>query len=149
MDKHVDKDFLSYFRVLLVEDNPGDARLVQEMLDDMDASWRFDLTWKHSLGDGLNSLKNNQYHAVLLDLSLPDSQGIDTLKTFHQYAPNKPIVVLTGRDDAILATAALQNGADHYLVKGKTKANLIAVSLYHALSRSKSQIKYYKRFIGR
>lgn len=138
-----------YFRVLLVEDNPGDARLVQAMLNDIDVTWQFDLTWKHTLIEGLDSIRNNHYHAILLDLSLPDSQGLDTLKTVHQIAPNKPIVILTGRDDNILASAALQNGAEHYLVKGKTKANLVAVSLYHALSRSKPQIKYYQQYTSR
>src|SRR5260221_4324244 len=104
-------------RVLLVEDNPGDAVLIKAIFRDA-PSPGFDLVWMKSLGAALQALDETQVDAVLLDLSLPDTQGIETLTRVHNHSRTVPIVVLTGLDDDRLASPAVHEGAHDYLAKG-------------------------------
>ena len=107
-------------RLLLVEDNPGDARLVHEHLADVEGGRSWTLADAPTLAaavakvrDGLNP------DIVLLDLSLPDSFGLETLARWQAAAPTLPVIVLTGSDDEALAVAAVREGAQDYLVKGR------------------------------
>lgn len=118
-------------RVLLVEDNPGDARLIREALSEAN----FDLTWVDSLAKALECLAGNETDAILLDLSLPDSAGLETVSKVLASAPETPIVVLTGYNDESLAVAAVHAGAQDYLVKGEVESNLLARSLRYAIER--------------
>src|SRR5262245_43437197 len=93
--------------VLLVEDNPGDARLIREMLTDARET-RFELHGADCLETGLGLLDEDKFGVVLLDLSLPDSQGLDTFRRLRAYAASVPVVVLTGLDDETLAVQAVQ-----------------------------------------
>ena len=121
-------------RMLLVEDNPGDARLLREILAEAGAH-RFELTHHITLAEALAELAESGIDVVLLDLSLPDSNGLDTFVRVHSEAPGIPIVVLTGLADETLATAALREGAQDYLVKGRVDPDLLVRSMRYAIER--------------
>jgi diguanylate cyclase (GGDEF)-like protein/PAS domain S-box-containing protein len=104
--------------VLLVEDNPGDARLLREMFDEQ-GSHGTKLTVVPSMGEAEKYLAEHTVDIVLLDLGLPDVQGLEVVRRAHAAAPRVPLVVLTGLDDESLAAQALQEGAQDYLVKSQ------------------------------
>src|SRR3990167_9181975 len=104
-------------RILLVEDNAGDVRLLQEYLKEAGAD-RYQITHADRLARGLERLAEAHVDAVLLDLSLPDSKGIDTLVRMREAAKAVPIVVLTGIEDEALGMRLIQAGAQDYLIKG-------------------------------
>lgn len=122
-------------RVLLVEDNPGDAELIAIALERAGA---FQMEVCGRLSDALQRLKSNGLDLVLLDLGLPDSEGIDTFVKVNERAPHIPIVVLTGSEDDSLALQAVREGAQDYLVKGVSSSMLLR-SLRYALERKRSQ----------
>jgi putative two-component system response regulator len=123
--------------VLLIEDNPRDARLVREMLAE-EKEDAFSLECADRLATGLNRLTRGNIDAVLLDLSLPDSGGIETLaRTCHQ-SPEIPIVVLTGLDDEALASQAVEKGAQDYLVKGQVSVDVLGRCIRQAIGRKKA-----------
>ncbi len=126
-------------KVLLVEDNPGDARLLQLTLAEV-TSAHFELICVGLLSKAMESLSKQPFDAVLLDLSLPDSQGFDTFTKLHERFPEVPIVVLSGLKDETLALRAVQEGAQDYLVKGQVNgADLISRSLRYAIERKRTQ----------
>jgi PAS domain S-box-containing protein len=125
-------------RVLLVEDNPGDARLIREMLRQPD-DIRFHLDIRDSLEDGLRHLQQQTADVVLLDLSLPDSSGLEGIGRLHTSFPALPVVVLTGFDDRTLGLQALQAGAQDYLIKGTVDGNLLQRALHYAIQRQASE----------
>ena len=107
--------------VLLIEDNPGDARLIQAQLASVNGR-SFNLEWHSRLSAGLERLAQGGLAAVVLDLHLPDSDGLETLRRVMAQAPGVPILVLTGLDDEAMASAAVHAGAQDYLIKGKADA---------------------------
>lgn len=125
-------------RVLLVEDNPADARLIREQLREAGAV-QFQLDHVDRLESGLKRASAESYDVMLLDLSLPDTQGLDTLVRVREGAPAMPVVVLTGFDDEALATGALREGAQDYLVKGQADAQALVRSMRYAIERSRSE----------
>src|SRR5918997_1450046 len=96
-------------KVLLIEDNPGDARLIGEMIAE-DAEAPFRIQWVPRLASGLERLAAGDTALVLLDLSLPDSAGLETLARVYAHSPGVPIIVLTGTDDQNLAMGAVKSG---------------------------------------
>ena len=108
-------------RVLLVEDNPGDARLIREGLEDAERTSpdqvRFDLLLATRLSDAVEVLQHERLSVILLDLTLPDSSGIETFDRVRAVAPQVPIVVISGLTDDRLASQAVRQGAQDYLVK--------------------------------
>ncbi len=120
--------------ILLIEDNPGDARLIKEMLAEA-GNGSFVLRRCDRLSSGLEQLTANGTDIVLLDLSLPDSQGLDTVTRVHSGAGRFPIVVLTGLDDETLAVRAVQHGAQDYLVKGHFDSRLLQHAIRYAIER--------------
>ena len=120
--------------VLLVEDNPGDARLVKESLAEGGAS-RFNLTHVQRLEDAIRRLERDRYDVVLLDLLLQDSQRLGTLMAIHQQAPKVPIVVFTGLEDDVVGLWALSEGAEDYIVKGKVSGDSLAYTIRGAIER--------------
>jgi PAS domain S-box-containing protein len=104
-------------RVLLIEDNPGDARLIQEMLKEV-GSGQYNFDYADRLSTGLEYMAKQNPDIILLDLGLPDSQGLDTLARVCALAVGIPIVVLTGLDDETVGLDAVHRGAQDYLVKG-------------------------------
>lgn len=121
-------------KILLIEDNPADARLIPELLREA-KGFAFDLEPADRLSKGLYRLAEGGIDIVLLDLSLPDSQGFETFARVRDQAPGTPIVVLTGLDDGALGVRAVQQGAQDYLVKGQVDGNLLTRSLRHAIER--------------
>jgi two-component system cell cycle response regulator len=122
--------------VLLVEDNPGDARLVQEMLSE-DKGTEFTFTLAPTVKDALHQLASDQaaIDAVLLDLSLPDESGLATVQRVVDGAGTRVVVVMTGAGDEELGVAAMEAGAQDYLVKGQVDGRLLRRALRFALER--------------
>jgi DNA-binding response OmpR family regulator len=122
--------------VLMIEDDEEDALLLQETLSEAGARG-FEVAHVDRLSTGLEMLAAEavDVDVVLLDLNLPDGQGLDTLMRAHGQAPNVPIIVLTGTDDKVLAVRAVQAGAQDYLVKGQVDSNLLVRSIRYAIER--------------
>jgi two-component system, cell cycle sensor histidine kinase and response regulator CckA len=120
-------------KVLLVEDNPADARLVREMLKD--AHRPVSLTHASRLRDALEHLRTQGYNAILLDLNLPDSEGMSTFLRARAEASQAPIVVLTGLADEEVAARAVREGAQDYLVKAEVDGPLLYRSIRYAVER--------------
>jgi diguanylate cyclase (GGDEF)-like protein/PAS domain S-box-containing protein len=118
--------------VLLVEDNPGDARLLREMFNEQ-GSRRTELTIVQSMSQAEEHLAEHAVDIVLLDLGLPDAQGLGAVRRAHAAAPRVPLVVLTGLDDESLATQALQEGAQDYLLKSQIETYGTTRGLVRAL----------------
>ena len=124
-------------RVLLVEDNSGDANLILEALSEVDPDGVV-LTHVQRLDQALASLSEASFDAILLDLGLPDSHGLDTLVRARTRAPRVPIVVLTGFDDEAAGAKAVQQGTQDYMVKGHVQSRVLARSLRYAVERSRA-----------
>lgn len=125
-------------RILLIEDNPGDARLIQEILREGDLP--FELHHVVRLADAVGPLAHG-VDVVLLDLSLPDAHGLDTVKRMLGVAPELPIIVLTGLDDENLAVQAVQAGAQDYLVKGQVDAGVLTRAMRYAIERKRLELE--------
>ena len=115
-------------RVLLVEDNVGDARLIREFIIESGGS-AFEVEWVKRLDAAMERLRNGGIGVVLLDLSLPDGRGIETFLKLHAHTPEVPVVVLTGLADETLAVQAVHEGAQDYLVKGQGDGRLLVRAL--------------------
>jgi len=124
-------------RVLLVEDNPGDARLIEVAL--AEARWtQFELERVDTLAAALARASQGGIDVMLLDLSLPDSSGIQTLREAYAQAREIPIVVFTGLDDDELAFNAVNEGAQDFLVKGRADTELLDRSIRYAIERHRA-----------
>jgi diguanylate cyclase (GGDEF)-like protein/PAS domain S-box-containing protein len=121
--------------VLLVEDNLGDARLLREIFNDYSSRHLIELTHVESMREAEIHLAKRNTHVILLDLGLPDAQGLWAVLRAHAIAPRVPLVVLTGLEDDTLALQALQNGAQDYLVKGQIEGRSLLRALRHAFER--------------
>jgi signal transduction histidine kinase len=124
--------------VLLIEDNEDDAYLIREMLQEK-PDLGIQLEWVDRLSSGLTQLAQGRTDLVLLDLSLPDSYGLDTFETVHRSAPDAPIVALTGLDDEAMANQAVRKGAQDYLVKGRLDSYLLVRALRYAIERKQAE----------
>jgi len=125
-------------RVLLIEDSPTDVLLIREMLAQASAS-SFDLQCVNRLSAGLEYLATTQVDVVLLDLSLPDSHGLETVDDARARAPEMPLVVLTGQGDETIALEAVRKGAQDYLVKGQFDGRLLVRAVRYAIERHELQ----------
>jgi PAS domain S-box-containing protein len=125
--------------VLLIEDNPGDARLIREYLLDA-GSGIFELEHVDRLASGLERIARGDIGVILLDLTLPDSQGLDGLRKVLTQSPKLPVVVLSGIKDEATAISAVHTGAQDYLVKGSIDASLLTRSLRHAIERQRLRV---------
>lgn len=102
--------------------------LIEEMLLETKEPG-FKLEWAERLAKGIKRLSKGDIEVVLLDLSLPDSQGFDTFVRMHEKAPEVATIVLTGFDDKDMGVKAVQASAQDYLIKGKIDSNLLIQSL--------------------
>jgi diguanylate cyclase (GGDEF)-like protein len=127
-------------KVLLIEDNPGDARLIREMISE-DPEPPFRIQWARRLAAGLERLAEGDTALVLLDLSLPDSLGLETFAKVYAHSPTVPIIVLTGNDDHNLALKAVKSGAQDYLVKGRLDRELLLRAMRYAIERKRYQLQ--------
>lgn len=123
-------------KALLVEDDADDALLIGQMLAEA-VGIRFDVQRVERLADGLKLLRDVQFDVVILDLSLPDAQGLSTLGRTRTQAPDVPIVVLSGLDDHALAVRAVASGAQDYLLKDQVTSDLLARSIRYAIERQR------------
>ena len=124
-------------RILLVEDNPLDARMFREMLRESSAG-RFNLEHADRLETALGCLRQGQFDVVLLDLSLPDARGLETVTTVHSHSPKVPIVVLTSLDDEATGVRAVRAGVQDYLIKGRVSGDLLVRSVRYACERARA-----------
>lgn len=126
--------------ILLVEDNPGDVRLVQELLR---AAWVVAGSINHvsSVEDAIGLVAKDVPACILLDLSLPDAQGLGTLERVRDAHPSVPIVVLTGTDDEAQAVQAVQEGAQDYLIKGQVDGHLLGRAIRYAIERKFAEVQ--------
>jgi diguanylate cyclase (GGDEF)-like protein len=128
--------FHELIRVLLIEDSPGDAVLLQEELAGMS---RINLTVSHAatLSAGMELIRRQHFDAILLDLGLPDSDGLQTLQSIQTLARTIPIVIVTGWEDEQLADEAIHHGAQDYLIKGTFNGRSFARSIRYAIDRKR------------
>jgi diguanylate cyclase (GGDEF)-like protein len=127
-------------RVLSVEDNRGDAILVREMLRDASPDG-FVLQNADRLSTAVACLLDGAVDCVLLDLSLPDAEGLEALAQVRTVALDVPIIVLTGRSDEVLAVQAVHEGAQDYLIKGQVDARLLSRSINYAIERKRAEVE--------
>ena len=125
-------------KVLLIEDNPGDARLIREILARARGA-QFELERVERLSTALERLAAGRFQAILLDLTLPDSSGLDTFLQVHARAPHVPITVLSGFDDEVVAIRAVREGAQDYLVKGEGGGSLLVRTIRYAIERQRAE----------
>ena len=121
-------------RVLLLEKDPEDLDALRGALANARGG-HVDLEWESHLNAGLERLSNGGIDAVLLDLMLPDSEGIATFERTYAFAPDVPIVVLTAVDDEGVAMATVQGGAQDYLIKGEVGPSMVVKSIRYAIER--------------
>lgn len=125
--------------ILLIEDNLAEARLLEEFLLDTDDN-SFQLIHVQRLREGLQKLQEEQVDVILLDLTLPDSQGLGSLASVNEISPAVPIVVLTNMNDDQMALEAVRQGAQDYLVKRQVSSvDVLTRSLYYAIERKQIQ----------
>lgn len=124
--------------ILIIEDNAGDARLLREMLKSANG-FRFETTCVDTLSTGLAHLSEKGSDIVLLDLSLPDSFGLDTFETLHQGTPDTPVIIMTGNDDEQMAVKAVRAGAQDYIYKGGMDARSLGRTILYAMERHRLQ----------
>jgi PAS domain S-box-containing protein len=121
--------------ILLIEDNPGDAQLVKIYMKD--AAFKYELFLAETLFEGQDIISRQEIDLVLLDLSLPDTQGFKTLNLYLEKVPNVPVIVLTGVNNEIVGYQAVKAGAQDYLVKGQFEGKLLGRSIRYAVQRHK------------
>jgi signal transduction histidine kinase len=125
-------------KILLVEDNFADARLLSETLMEI-AENKFELTHVQQLDEAMAKLAEYLFDAILLDLSLPDSQGLETLESILSAVPDLPIIVLTGLKDENTGIKAVRKGAQDYLVKGQASSYLLIRAINYSIERKRIQ----------
>lgn len=131
--------FKQSVKILLIEDNLAEARLLEEFLLDTDAA-NFQLIHVQRLREGLQKLQQELFDVILLDLTLPDSQGLGSLVSVNEISPAVPIVVLTNMNDDQMALEAVRQGAQDYLVKRQVSSvDVLSRSLYYAIERKQIQ----------
>ena len=126
------------FRILHIEDDPVISRMMRQILANAEPL-KFSLQSAGSLAIGLERLRAGSVDAVLLDLTLPDSRGLETVVRVREQFASVPIVVLSGHDDERMALAVLQLGAQDYLVKGTASAPIIVRSIRYAMERKRAE----------
>jgi signal transduction histidine kinase len=126
-------------RILLIEDSLADARLTTELLREAGAAGAFDIHHVACLETGLERLATEEFSVVLLDLSLPDAHGMETIQRLRSRHPAVPVIVLSGLDDESAAVQALQEGAQDYLVKGQGDGHLMSRAIRYAVERKRAE----------
>jgi signal transduction histidine kinase len=126
--------------ILLIEDNPGDARLVEILLEESDLP-NVQIIHRLTLGDGIIELQKRDFAVVLLDLTLPDSRGFETLERLVATKPDVNVVVMTGLADKVLGLNAVKAGAQDFLMKGGFDSDLLSKTLRYAIERKNVLLK--------
>lgn len=121
-------------KLLLIEDNPGDARLVEILLEESDFK-NFTLLNHITLGEGMAAIEKEDFDVVMLDLSLPDSRGFETLQQLITRFPDVNVIVMTGFSDKMLGLNAVKAGAQDFLMKGGFDADMLSKTLRYSIER--------------
>lgn len=124
--------------ILLIEDNPADSRLIEDYLKEIE-DFRFTLLLADDLSTGLDHISKKDLDIVLVDLGLPDSQGIATVEKVLKKETGLPIIVLTGLDDIEKIKGALYEGIQDYLIKGQFDGRILVKSIVFSIERKKSE----------
>jgi signal transduction histidine kinase len=127
-------------RVLLIEDNPGDALLLRRMLNEP-AMAKIELTHLGCMNEAVNHLAESEVNIIVLDLGLPDAQGLEAVRQAHAVAPSVPLIVLTCLDDEAIAAQALKEGAQDYLIKGQIESHALLRALHNAIERQRMKVE--------
>jgi CheY-like chemotaxis protein len=122
--------------ILLFEDNLGDAILIEEMLDEF-ADFSYELINVKTLNEGLSLIKRRLFDVILTDLSLPDSDGIDTFLKIHAINSRIPIIIFTGSNNNEIGIDAVKKGAQDYLVKGQIDGKLLKSFIRYSIERKR------------
>src|SRR5580698_9626220 len=143
-------------RVLLIEDNPGDADLVRLRL--VEGNSTVEVSCVERLADGMACLSQHPPSVVLLDLNLPDSHGAETFRTVLAHSPDVPVVILSGQDDETLALKAVHQGVQDYLIKGDITSKQLERAMRYAVERQallrsleitrKQQLEFKNQFLS-
>lgn len=131
--------------VLLVEDNPGDARLIHEMLlNETHFGVSYSLLHLASLQAAMEKCSIENFDVILLDMNLPDSSGLATLQSLSSLVPQIPIIVLTGMHDERISFQSAQHGAQDYIMKEECTSHLLTRVIHYAIERKRveEQLKY-------
>ncbi len=131
----IDIEFARPLNVLLIEDNPGDAKLIQFRLSETDRKYNIQTIDRLELACDL--LKKSRFDVILLDLGLPDSQGLDTFNKLYEHEKNIPIVILSGINDEKRSMQSVSLGAQDYLAKSFADTQLLIRTINHAIERHK------------
>ena len=123
-------------KLLLIEDNPADARLIQIALNEISAS-SYEIVVVDTIKEGLGKLTAEKFDVVISDLSLPDSEGIETIEKILDVDQDIPVIVMTGQNDMDVSIKAVQLGAQDYLIKGIGDGHLISRAIYYAIERKR------------
>jgi CheY-like chemotaxis protein len=127
-------------KILFIEDNPGDARFLKELLKDIqdgsDGQFKFKIAYVDHLLSGLEYLSVEKFDIIFLDLLLPDSKGLETLESVREKSPALPVLVLTGISDDVLKKEALSKGADDFIEKKKLNVLNLETAIRNILNTS-------------
>jgi two-component system, NarL family, sensor histidine kinase UhpB len=127
---------LEPIKVLLIEDNKGDSAIILEMLKKSENA-QFELTHAPRLKDGISLLEKEKFDIILLDLGLPDSEGLKSFKITLKKNPATPIIILTGLANEEIGIKSIKYGAQDYLVKGEFNGKLLVRAIQYAIERKK------------
>jgi len=130
---------IAVLRILFVEDNLGEVRLVREMLAEGSKQLVFKIEQVDTLAAGIEKTRREKFDVILLDLGLPDSRGLETFYSLHAVSPDVPIIVLTGLDDENAAIEAVRGGAQDYLLKGRLEGELLTRGILYSIERKRSE----------
>jgi DNA-binding response OmpR family regulator len=125
--------------ILIVEDNPGDVRLLRELFAESNTGCQVSVS--ETLSEAIAKLEAAVFDIVLLDLSLPDSHGLDTYTKLRDHGADVPIVILTGLNDQEIGTRAVGEGAQDFLVKGHFDSGLLVRAVRYAIERNKLRLR--------
>lgn len=128
-------------RILLVEDNPGDAFLLEKMLT-TSKEWHFQISKAGTLNQSLKKIRNHHFDVIIADLGLPDSQGLKVVDVIVDHVKYIPIIVLTSTDDEQTGNEALKRGAQDYLIKWKVNPVQLMHSIRYSIYRKKVEVKW-------
>jgi DNA-binding NarL/FixJ family response regulator len=130
--------------VLLIEDSLEDGVTITKALFESEMFYYFNINRKYTLAGGLEMLKTGKFDVVLLDLGLPDARGLKAVKEIHKLYPELPIVIISGYSSIEMIQEALTSGAQEFLVKGDSSAQVIRQGIYQAIARKKIELSYQK-----
>jgi DNA-binding response OmpR family regulator len=123
-------------KVLMIEDNMGDYKLILKLLEKSENA-KFELVHSPRLSSGVELLENNNFDVILLDLGLPDSDGLESFNVILKRHPEIPTIILTGLANEETGIKAIKYGAQDYLVKGEFNGKLLVRAIQYAIERKK------------